>query len=69
MAVSGLASSSPEVEVPALTIWGVDEHVWSHTRRGSMDVTVIIDLTPIRDGTRLMALSGTCCRGGTVSSR
>ena len=30
---------------------GVDEHVWSHTRRGSKYVTVIIDLTPIRDGT------------------
>ena len=29
---------------------GVDEHVWSHTRRGSKYVTVIIDLTPIRDG-------------------
>ena len=30
---------------------GVDEHVWSHTRRGNKYVTVIIDLTPIRDGT------------------
>ena len=30
---------------------GVDEHVWSHTRRGSKYVTIIIDLTPIRDGT------------------
>nr|BFF06739.1 ISL3-like element ISAar39 family transposase [Brevibacterium otitidis] len=30
---------------------GVDEHAWSHTRRGSKHVTVIIDLTPIRDGT------------------
>lgn len=30
---------------------GVDEHVWSHTRHGSRYVTVIIDLTPIRDGT------------------
>ena len=30
---------------------GVDEHVWSHTGRGSKYVTVIIDLTPIRDGT------------------
>ena len=30
---------------------GVDDHVWSHTRRGSKYVTVIIDLTPIRDGT------------------
>jgi len=30
---------------------GVDEHVWRHTRRGDQYVTVIIDLTPIRDGT------------------
>ena len=30
---------------------GVDEHVWRHTRRGDTYVTVIIDLTPIRDGT------------------
>lgn len=29
---------------------GVDEHVWRHTRRGDKHVTVIIDLTPIRDG-------------------
>ena len=30
---------------------GVDEHAWRHTRRGDTYVTVIIDLTPIRDGT------------------
>lgn len=30
---------------------GVDEHAWSHTRQGSKYVTVIIDLTPVRDGT------------------
>ena len=30
---------------------GVDEPCWRHTRRGDTDVTVIIDLTPIRDGT------------------
>jgi len=30
---------------------GVDEHVWRHTRRGDRYVTVIIDLTGIRDGT------------------
>ena len=28
---------------------GVDEHVWRHTRKGEKYVTVIIDLTPIRD--------------------
>jgi transposase len=30
---------------------GVDEHVWRHTRRGDKYATVIIDLTPVRDGT------------------
>jgi transposase len=30
---------------------GVDEHVWRHTRRGDKYVTVIIDLTGIRQGT------------------
>ena len=29
---------------------GVDEHVWRHTRCGDKYVTVIIDLTPVRDG-------------------
>ncbi|MGO4600384.1 ISL3 family transposase [Terrabacter sp. 2YAF2] len=29
---------------------GVDEHVWRHTRRGDKYVTVVIDLTGIRDG-------------------
>jgi transposase len=32
-------------------VLGVDEHVWRHTRRGDKYVTVIIDLTGIRDGT------------------
>ena len=30
---------------------GVDEHCWRHTRKGDKYVTVIIDLTPVRDGT------------------
>lgn len=30
---------------------GVDEHVWRHTRRGDKYVTVVIDLTPVRDDT------------------
>ena len=34
-----------------VTAIGVDEHVWRHTRRGDKYVTVIIDLTPIRNGT------------------
>lgn len=28
---------------------GVDEHCWRHTRKGDKYVTVIIDLTPVRD--------------------
>lgn len=32
-------------------VLGVDEHCWRHTGRGSHYVTVIIDLTPIRNGT------------------
>jgi len=38
---------------------GVDEHVWRHTRRGEKFVTVVIDLTPVRDRTgpsRLLAM-------------
>lgn len=32
-----------------VTVIGVDEHCWRHTRRGDKYVTVIIDLTPIRE--------------------
>jgi len=38
---------------------GVDEHVWRHTRRGDKFVTVVIDLTPVRDRagpSRLLAM-------------
>lgn len=34
-----------------VTTVGVDEHVWRHTRHGDKYVTVVIDLTPVRDGT------------------
>jgi len=34
-----------------VAVLGVDEHVWRHTRHGDKYVTVIIDLTPVRDGT------------------
>ena len=34
-----------------VAVIGVDEHVWRHTLRGDKYVTVIIDLTPVRDGT------------------
>jgi transposase len=32
-----------------VAVVGVDEHVWRHTRKGDKYVTVVIDLTPIRD--------------------
>ncbi len=34
-----------------VTTVGVDEHVWRHTRRRDKYVTVVIDPTPIREGT------------------
>jgi len=34
-----------------VAVIGVDEHVWRHTRKGDKYVTVVIDLTGIRDGT------------------
>jgi transposase len=34
-----------------VAVLGVDEHAWRHTRKGDKYVTVIIDLTPIRDKT------------------
>lgn len=32
-------------------VLGVDEHVWRHTKSGDKYVTVIVDLTAVRDGT------------------
>ncbi len=40
-----------EARFDHVAVIGVDEHVWRHTRRGEKYVTVVIDLTPIRDGT------------------
>jgi transposase len=40
-----------EHRLDGVQVLGVDEHVWRHTRRGDKYVTVIIDLTPIRDDT------------------
>jgi transposase len=34
-----------------VTVIGVDEHAWRHTRKGDKYVTVIIDLTAVRAGT------------------
>lgn len=39
-------------------VLGVDEHVWRHTRGGDEYVTVIIDLTPVPDGTGPSRLLG-----------
>ena len=33
-----------------VAVIGVDEHAWRHTRWGEKYVTVVIDLTPVRDG-------------------
>src|SRR5215210_4632645 len=33
-----------------VSVVGVDEHAWRHTRRGDKYVTVIIDLTAVRAG-------------------
>ena len=45
------SSSTTRTGSTASQAIGVDEHVWRHTRRGDKYVTVIIDLTPVRDGT------------------
>ncbi|GAB46888.1 putative transposase [Mobilicoccus pelagius NBRC 104925] len=42
---------SDDTRFDGVKVLGVDEHVWRHTRRGDRYVTVIIDLTPVRDGT------------------
>lgn len=43
------------IDVPGrfdgVRVIGVDEHVWRHTRLGDKYVTVIIDLTPVREKT------------------
>ncbi len=32
-----------------VTVLGVDEHVWRHTRHGDKYVTIVVDLTPVRN--------------------
>ena len=34
-----------------VTVLGVDEHVWRHTRLGDKYVTIVVDLTPVRNKT------------------
>ena len=45
-----LLISQPE-RFDGVKVIGVDEHVWRHTRTGDKYVTVIIDLTPVAEGT------------------
>ena len=48
---AGIKALGPlEERLQGVAVIGVDEHVWRHTRRGDKYVTVIIDLTPARDG-------------------
>lgn len=42
---------SDQTRFEGVKVIGVDEHVWRHTRRGDKYVTVIIDLTPVRNKT------------------
>ena len=47
---AGIKALGPiEERLQGVAVIGVDEHVWRH-RRGERCVTVIIDLTPVRDG-------------------
>ena len=39
------------IRFDGVTVIGVDEHAWRHTRKGDKFVTVIIDVTSVRDGT------------------
>jgi len=41
-----------------VAVIGVDEHIWRHTRRDEKYFTVIIDLTPVRDGTLPLGQDG-----------
>ena len=39
-----------------MRVIGVDEHVWRHTPYGDKYVTVILDVTPVRDRSGLSRL-------------
>ncbi|KWR74026.1 transposase [Arthrobacter sp. W1] len=41
---------SDPVRFDGVEVLGVDEHVWRHTRTGDKYVTVIVDLTAVREG-------------------
>lgn len=40
-----------ETPLQGVKLIGVDDHVWRHTHKGDKYVTVIINLTAVRDGT------------------
>jgi len=48
--VASCAAVGDPNRLDGVAVIGVDEHCWRHTRRGEKYVTVIIDLTPVRDG-------------------
>ncbi len=51
-ATTGLLAADP-TRLESVRVIGVDEHRWAHTQRAAGDgyVTVIVDLTPVFDGT------------------
>lgn len=52
-ATTGLLAADP-ARLKSVRVIGVDEHRWAHTRQaGDGYVTVIVDLTPVFDGTGL----------------
>ena len=55
-----------ERRLDGVTHLGVDEHVWRHTPRGSRYVTVVVDLTPRRDGRPARLLDVVGGRSGAV---
>mgnify|MGYP001623579547 CR=1 FL=1 len=55
-----------ERRLDGVTRLGVDEHVWRHTPRGSRYVTVVVDLTPRRDGRPARLLDVVGGRSGAV---
>lgn len=55
-----------EHRLDGVTHLGVDEHVWRHTPRGSRYVTVVVDLTPRRDGRPARLLDVAEGRSGTA---
>ncbi len=53
MDATGMIVAADTTRLDGVRVIGIDEHRWSHTRRPGEDgyVTVIIDLTPVLEGT------------------